>query len=172
MYPALQPFAAHLEAVVQHLVADEAHNVTHINSPVKYGALGLRHIYWAYKTRYVTLVQGLLRKPTGRFSRLVAQPIERMMTPLRDYVTVLSQLGGGTPPPLYKLRPCPSYSRRRDRNNCVRNFNYVRNVVRPHKTWVCRHICQLHGAMDKCNMPHARQIHSQEFEVARAQTSP
>ena len=42
---------------------------------------------------------------------------------------------------------------------------YVRNVVRPHKTWVCRHICQLHGAMDTCNMPHARQIHSQEFEV-------
>ena len=71
------------------------------------------------------------------------------------------------PPPLYKLRPCPSYSRRRDRNNCVRNFNYVRNVVRPHKTWVCRHICQLHGAMDTCNMPHTRQIHSQEFEVVR-----
>ena len=72
-----------------------------------------------------------------------------------------------------KLRPCPSYSRRRDRNNCVRNFNCVRNVVRPHKTWwVCHHICQLHGAMDTCNMPHARQIHSQEFEVVRAQTSP
>ena len=81
-------------------------------------------------------------------------------------------LGGYTPPPLYKLRPCPSYSRRRDRINCVRNFNYVRNVVRPHKTWVCRHICQLHGAMDTCNMPHARQAHSQEFEVVRAQTSP
>ena len=27
-----------------------------------------------------------------------------------------------TPPPLYKLRPCPSYSRRRDRNNFVRNL--------------------------------------------------
>ena len=26
------------------------------------------------------------------------------------------------PPPLYKLRPCPSYSRRRDRNNFVRNL--------------------------------------------------
>ena len=76
------------------------------------------------------------------------------------------------PPPLYKLRPCPSYSRRRDRNNCVRNFNYVRNVVWPHRIWVCRHICQLHGAMDTCNMPHARQAHSQEFEVVRAQTSP
>ena len=52
------------------------------------------------------------------------------------------------PPPLYKLRPCPSHSRRRDCNNCVRNFNYVQDVVRPHKTWVCRHVCQLHGAMD------------------------
>ena len=40
------------------------------------------------------------------------------------------------PPPLYKLRPCPSYSRRRDCNNCVRNFNCVRYVVRPQKTWV------------------------------------
>ena len=25
-------------------------------------------------------------------------------------------------PPLYEPRPCPSYSRRRDRNNCVRNL--------------------------------------------------
>ena len=41
-------------------------------------------------------------------------------------------------PLLYQLHPCPSYSRCRDRNNCVRNFNYVRNVVRSHKTWVCR----------------------------------
>ena len=39
--------------------------------------------------------------------------------------------GGG----LYKLRLCPSYSRRRDRNNCVRNYNYVQDVVQPHKTW-------------------------------------
>ena len=76
------------------------------------------------------------------------------------------------PPPLYKLRPCPSYSRRRDCNNCVHNFNCVRNVVWPHETWVCRHICQLHGAMDRCNMPHATQFDFQEFEVARAQTSP
>ena len=53
-----------------------------------------------------------------------------------------------SPPPLYKLLPCPSYSRRRDRNNCVRNFDYVQDVVQPHKTWVCRHVCQLHGAMD------------------------
>ena len=73
-----------------------AHNVTHINSPVKYGGLGLRKIYRAYRTRYVTRVQGLLRKPIGRLSGTIAQPIERMMTPLRDYVTVLSQIGGNT----------------------------------------------------------------------------
>ena len=29
---------------------------------------------------------------------------------------------GVTPPPLYKPCPCPSYSRRRDRNSCVRNL--------------------------------------------------
>ena len=74
----------------------KAHNVTHINSPVKYGGLGLQQIYWAYRTRYITLVQGLLRKPTGRLCRLVAQSIERMMTRLCDYVTVLSQIGGNT----------------------------------------------------------------------------
>ena len=67
----------------------KAHNATHINSRVKYGGLGLQQIYRAYRTRYVTLVQGLLRKPTGRFSRLVARPI-------RDYITVLSQIGGNT----------------------------------------------------------------------------
>ena len=74
----------------------KTHIVTHINSPVKYGGLGLQQIYWACRTRYVTLVQGLPRKTTRRLSRLVAQPIERMMTPLRDYVTVSSQLGGNT----------------------------------------------------------------------------
>ena len=40
------------------------------------------------------------------------------------------------PPPLYKLRPCPSYSRRRDRIHLGPNFNSVPNVVQPHKTWV------------------------------------
>ena len=43
---------------------------------------------------------------------------------------------GHTPPPLYKLRPCPSYSRRRDRIDLVPNFNSGPNVVQPHKTWV------------------------------------
>jgi hypothetical protein len=46
-----------------------------------------------------------------------------------------------------KLRPCPSYSRRRDRINLVSNFNLVPNVVQPHKTWVSR-ICQSHRVMD------------------------
>ena len=44
----------------------KAHNVTQINSPVKNGGLGLRQIYRAYRSRYVTLVQGLPRKPTRR----------------------------------------------------------------------------------------------------------
>ena len=39
------------------------------------------------------------------------------------------------PPPLYKLRPCPSYSRRRDRVNLVPNFNSVPNVVQPRGVW-------------------------------------
>ena len=51
------------------------------------------------------------------------------------------------PPPLYKLRPCPSYSRRGDHINLVPNFNSVPNVVQPHKTWVSR-ICQSHRVMD------------------------
>ena len=44
--------------------------------------------------------------------------------------------GSPPPPPLYKLRLCPSYSRRRDRINLGPNFNLVPNVVQPHKTWV------------------------------------
>ena len=34
-----------------------------------------------------------------------------------------------------KLRPCPSYSRRRDRINLVPNFNSVPNVVQPRGVW-------------------------------------
>ena len=86
----------------------KAHNVSHINSPIKYGGLGLQQIYRAYRTRYVTLVQGLLRKPSGRLSRWVAQPIERMMTPLRDYVTTLSQIGGNTTSVLAPRRRPPT----------------------------------------------------------------
>ena len=40
------------------------------------------------------------------------------------------------PPPLYKLRPCPSYSRRRGPINLRLDFNSVPDVVQPHKTWV------------------------------------
>ena len=40
------------------------------------------------------------------------------------------------PPSLYKLRPRPSYSRRRGRVNLGPSFNSVPNVVQPHKTWV------------------------------------
>ena len=38
-----------------------------------------------------------------------------------------------------KLRPCLSYSRRRDRINLVPNFNSVPNVVQPHKLEVEEH---------------------------------
>ena len=51
------------------------------------------------------------------------------------------------PPPLCKLRPCPSYSRHRDRINLVPNFNSVPNIVQPHKTWVSQ-ICQSNRVMD------------------------
>ena len=50
-------------------------------------------------------------------------------------------------PPLYKLRPCPSYSMRRDRHNLVPNFNSTPNVVQPHKTCVSR-IWKSHRVMD------------------------
>ena len=48
----------------------------------------------------------------------------------------LTSLRAYHPPPLSKLRPCLSYSRRRDRINLVPNFNSVPNLVQPHKTWV------------------------------------
>ena len=43
-------------------------------------------------------------------------PITEIIAPTRGEQSVVP------PPPLYKPRPCPSYSRRRDRNNCVRNL--------------------------------------------------
>ena len=82
------------------------------------------------------------------FCRMWGEVVERSSPPnIPRNLLLRSNPTPPPPPPLYKLRPCPSYSRRRDRNNGVRNFNCARNVVRPHKTWVCRHICQLHGAM-------------------------
>ena len=57
-------------------------------------------------------------------------------TSLRPSATRTVTTAPTTTTPLYKLRPCPSYSRRRDRINLVPNFNSVPNVVQPHKTWV------------------------------------
>ena len=34
----------------------KTHIVTHINSCVKYGGLGLREIYWAYRTQLLLVV--------------------------------------------------------------------------------------------------------------------
>ena len=59
-----------------------------------------------------------------------------MPMPLNPSLTVRLVTGRVPPPPLSKLRPCPSYSRRRDRINLVPNFNSVPNLVQPHKTWV------------------------------------
>ena len=100
------------------------------------------------KAIWTVVHEELRNKRQGRMSHL---PVPQNMgataratsgTPLGRVVRAT----GGTqteaqcyPPPLYKLRPCPSYSRRRDGNNWVRNFNCVQDVVRPHETWVCSH---------------------------------
>ena len=48
---------------------------------------------------------------------------------LRSPIQTGLNRGTPPPPPLYKLRPCPSYSRRRDRISLVPNFNSAPNVV-------------------------------------------
>ena len=55
---------------------------------------------------------------------------------LIESATTLLRRTHTPPPPLYKLRPCPSCSRHRDRINLGPNFNSVPNVVQQHRTWV------------------------------------
>ena len=73
--------------------------------------------------------------PQSVDSGLLAPAVDSLVVPGECEVAE-SSTSYTPPPPLYKLRPCPSYSRRRDRINLVPNFNSVPNVVQPHKTWV------------------------------------
>ena len=69
-----------------------------------------------------------------------------------------------------KLRPCPSYNRRRDRINLVPNFNSVANVVQPRGVWGTARVFDGKLYFTRDHMQ-GNFIH-QELEVASAQTSP
>ena len=62
-------------------------------------------------------------------------PFDPLVLPVRGAFPHLAARSSPAPP-LFKPRPCPSYSRRRGRINVGPNLNLVPNVVRPHKTWV------------------------------------
>ena len=91
-------------------------------------------IWWLSQRKLVLLQHKQstsVHKTTQEVTPMTSQPL-----PLRRGWSNAGAVHPCTPPPLYKLRPCPSYSRRRDRINLGPNFNLVQNVVLPHKTWV------------------------------------
>ena len=83
-----------------------------------------------------TLPLGIVSRLQYMCLRLLQESPERWQDTSRNCRPGTPLLSVPPPPPLSKLRPCPSYSWRRDRINLGPNFHSVPNVVQPHKTWV------------------------------------
>ena len=75
---------------------ERRHHALHFTDPVCQGGTGLHQIYWAFRCRYITLLQTALRDRHGRVRAIAQRPVDRKMAPIRDYVTMLRQLGART----------------------------------------------------------------------------
>ena len=72
------------------------HNVLHLTDPVNRGGTGLHQIYWAFWCRYISLMQTVLRNRDSKVRIIAQRPVDRKMAPIRDYLTMLRQLGAWT----------------------------------------------------------------------------
>ena len=64
---------------------DKIHNTTHTTSPKGAGGMGLHQVFCAYRARYITVMQDILRRPN--LTRHMSQnPVPPNITTLRNYV--------------------------------------------------------------------------------------
>ena len=69
-------------------------NASHVTASPKYGGLGLHQIYWAYRARYITIMQRTLRDGDHPITKAASRLVHHTMAPLTDYVHMVEQLGG------------------------------------------------------------------------------
>ena len=73
------------------------YNVSHVTAFHKYGGLRLHQIYWAYRARYITIMQCTLRDGDRPITKAASRLVHHTMAPLRDYVHMVEQMGGTVP---------------------------------------------------------------------------
>ena len=73
------------------------YNASHVTASQKHGGLGLHQIYWAYRARYITIMQRTLRDGDHPITKAASRPVHHTMAPLRDYVHMVEQMGGTVP---------------------------------------------------------------------------
>ena len=72
------------------------HYALHLTDPIHRGGTGLHQMYWAFRCRYISLMQAALRNRHTRVRMIAECPVDRKMAPIRDSVTMLRQLGART----------------------------------------------------------------------------
>ena len=70
---------------------DKIHNTSHVTVPKKVQGMGLHQVFWAYRARYITVMQDILRRPNV-VRRMGELPVPHNITTLRNYVHTLQQL--------------------------------------------------------------------------------
>ena len=78
------------------LYSSQASHALHLTDPIHRGGTGPHQMYWAFRCRYISLLQTALRDRHSRVWAIAQRPVDRKMTPIRDYVTMLRQLGART----------------------------------------------------------------------------
>ena len=70
---------------------DKIHNTTHTTSPKGARGMGLHQVFWAYRARYITVMQDILRGP-NLTQHMSKNPVPRNVTTLCNYVHAIQQL--------------------------------------------------------------------------------
>ena len=74
---------------------DKVHNTSHVTAPKNVGGMGLHQVFWAYRARYIIVMQDILRRP-NMIRRMGQMPVPYNVATLRNYVHALQQLGAYT----------------------------------------------------------------------------
>ena len=70
---------------------DKIHNTSHITAPKNAGGMGPHQVYWAYRVRYITVMQDILRRP-NLVRHMGEHPVPHNVITLRNYMHALQQL--------------------------------------------------------------------------------
>ena len=109
---------------------DKIHNTTHTTSPKGGGGMGLHQVFWAYRARYITVMQDILRGPN--LTRHMSQnPVPHNVTTLCNYVHAIQQLRAYTTVTTshQQTRPCGGLSLLDEESEDSTLFSKTKGVV-------------------------------------------